>query len=290
MKIPKFWIRREGDVPHPDGRHLHLFAWGWSETSASDAEARAAERFRSLQQRVSQGLDLPRGYAYGDRPVREQILQEVAGPDGQPDALLTRNSYGSVVLNAARSMFVDVDAAAAPSGDGGGGGGFLKSLFGGGSSGGSKPSDAQLDRLRGLLRASGRGSVRVYRTAAGYRLLATDRLYTPGSSESESLMRQVGADPAFIQLCRIQDSFRARLTPKPWRIGKGAPPGDFPREDAELQRAFDQWLQEYDRAAGSKATCQFIETIGDGTIHPDVAHIVQLHDERTRATSSLPLA
>src|SRR5215467_7182546 len=63
MKIPKFWIRREGDVPHPDGRELHLFAWGWSETSASDAEARAAERFRSLEQRVSQGLDLPRGYA-----------------------------------------------------------------------------------------------------------------------------------------------------------------------------------------------------------------------------------
>lgn len=283
MKIPKFWIRREGDVPHPDGRQLHLFAWGWSETSASDAEARAAERFRSLEQRVSSGLDLPRGYAYGDRPVREQIIEEIAGPDGQPDALLTRNSYGSVVLNAARSMFVDVDAAAAPSG----GGGLLKSLFGGG---GSKPSDAQLDRLRDVLRSSGAGSVRVYRTAAGYRLLATDRVYTPGSSESEALMRQVGADPAFIQLCRIQDSFRARLTPKPWRIGKAAPPGGFPREDAELQREFERWLQEYDRAAGAKATCQFVETIGSGTIHPDIAHIVQLHDDRTRATSSLPLA
>jgi hypothetical protein len=286
MKIPKFWIRREGDVPHPDGRALHLFAWGWSETSASDAEARAAERFQSLQQRVSQGLDLPRGYAYGDRPVREQIIEEIPGPDGRPDALLTRNSYGSVVLNAARSMFVDVDAAAAPSG----GGGFsLKSLFGGGS-GGSKPSDAQLDRLRETLRSSGAGTFRVYRTAAGYRLLATDRVYTPGSSESESLMKQVGADPAFIQLCRIQDSFRARLTPKPWRVGKAAPPGDFPREDAKLQRAFEQWLQEYDRAAGSKATCHFVETIGDSAIHPDVSHIVQLHDERTRATTGMPLA
>lgn len=261
MKIPRFWIRREGDVSHPDGRSLHLFAWGWSETSPSDAEARAADRFRSLEQRVSQGLDLPRGYAYGDRPVREQIIEEIAGPGGQPDALITRNSYGSVVLNASRSMFVDVDAA-----------------------------PVQPDRLRDALRSSGVGSTRVYRTAAGYRLLATDRLYTPGSSDSESLMRQVGADPAFIQLCRIQDSFRARLTPKPWRIGKAAPPGDFPREDARVRQAFDRWLQEYDRAAGSKATCQFVETIGDGSIHPDVAHIVQLHDDRTRATSSLPLA
>lgn len=290
MRIPRFWIRREGDVSHPDGRQLHLFAWGWSETSTADAEARAAERFGSLQQRVSQGLDLPRGYAYGDRPVREQIIEEIPGRDGQPDALLTRNSYGSLVLNAARSMFVDVDAAGVPAG-GGGGGSFLKSLFGGGSgSGGSKPADAQLDRLREALRSSSAGSFRVYRTAAGYRLLAIDRVYTPGSSDSETVMRQVGADPAFIQLCRIQDSFRARLTPKPWRIGKPAPPGDFPRETAEVREAFDQWLQEYDRAAGSRATCQFVETIGNDSIHPDVAHIVQLHDDRTRATTNLPLA
>ena len=283
MKIPRYWIRREGDVRHPDGRALHLFAWGWSETSASDAETRAGERFRSLEQRVSQGLDLPRGYAYGDRPVREQIVEEITGPGGTPDALLTRNSYGSLVLNATQSMFVDVDATA---GESASSGFSLKSLFGGGS----KPSPAQLDQLRNVLRSSGSGSFRVYRTAAGYRLLATDRPYTPGSSDSEALMRQVGADPAFIQLCRIQDSFRARLTPKPWRIGKLTPPGEFPRKDGEVQRAFEQWLLDYDRAAGSKATCQFVETIGSSAIHPDLSHIVQLHDERTKATSGLPLA
>ena len=286
MKIPKYWIRREGTVSRPDGKALRLFAWGWSETSTGDAEARAGDRFRSLEQRVSQGLDLPRGYAYGDRPVREQIIEEIAGPGGEPDALLTRNSYGSVVLNASRSMFIDVDAK--PAASGGGGGGFLKSLFGGG--GASKPADPQLDRLRDVLRQSGAGSFRLYKTAAGFRVLATDRVYTPGSSESEALMRQAGADPAFIQLCRIQDSFRARLTPKPWRVGKPTPPGDFPREDARTQQLFDQWLQEYERAAGSKATCQFVETIGGDNVHPDVAHIVQLHDDRTRATSSLPLA
>jgi hypothetical protein len=135
MKIPKYWIRREGDVQHLDGRTLHLFAWGWSDTSTGEAATRAGERFRSLEQRVTQGLELPR-YAYGDRPVREQIIEEIAGPDGQSDALLTRNGYGSVVLNAARSMFVDVDTPAPA--------GFrfsLKNLFGGVS----KPSDSSLD-------------------------------------------------------------------------------------------------------------------------------------------------
>ena len=80
MKIPKYWMRREGAVQRPDGTPLRLFAWGWSDTSSREAEGRAGDRFRSLQQRVSQGLELPRGYAYGNRPVREQILEEIPGP------------------------------------------------------------------------------------------------------------------------------------------------------------------------------------------------------------------
>jgi hypothetical protein len=280
MKIPRYWIRREADVQRPDGRSLHLFAWGWSETSRTEADRRADERFRSLQQRVTQGLELPQGYAYGDRPVREQILEDIPGPDGQPDAVLTRNSYGSIVLNSSRAMFIDVDAPSPPTFS-------LKRFFGGGA----KSTDAQAEKLRAILRSSAAtGSFRLYRTAAGYRLLATDRLYTPGSAEAESLMRQVGADPAFVNLCRIQESFRARLTAKPWRSGQTAPPGSFPREDPALERMFEDWLYAYDRAADSTATCQFVETIGSGAVHHDLAHIVQLHDERTRAKSGLKLA
>src|SRR5262249_39807011 len=99
MRIPKYWTRHEGDVSRPDGQSLRLFAWGWSTSSASEAEAKAAERFQSLEQRVRQGLELPRGYAYGDRPVREQIVDQIVGADGHVDALLTRNTYGSIVLN-----------------------------------------------------------------------------------------------------------------------------------------------------------------------------------------------
>src|SRR5689334_10326372 len=110
MKIPKFWRRVEGDVRKPDGGALHVFAWGWSESSAGEADARARERFQSMEQRVSNGLELPKGYDYGSRPVREQILRQIEGRGGAVDALLTRNAYGSVVLNAARAMFIDVDA------------------------------------------------------------------------------------------------------------------------------------------------------------------------------------
>jgi len=55
-------------------------------------------------------------------------------------------------------------------------------------------------------------------------------------------------------------------------------------------RAFDDWLQKYDRATASKATCQFVETLGGDRVDSDVAPILALHDEQTKATSSLPLA
>ncbi|MEP6918402.1 MAG: hypothetical protein ABJC89_22345 [Acidobacteriota bacterium] len=44
------------------------------------------------------------------------------------------------------------------------------------------------------------------------------------------------------------------------------------------------------RAAESRATCQFVETIGAGWVHPEIAAIIRLHDDRTKATSGLPLA
>lgn len=265
----------------PDGGERRLFAWGWSETGASEADAKARERFQTLQQRVSSGLEIPKGYGYGSRPVREQIIRELTGAQGAVDALLTRNAYGSLVLNAARAMFIDVDA---PPASGGG----LRKLFGFG--GGAKPNEAALDQIRQAVSHASLGCVRLYRTAAGFRLLATDRLFTAASRDAESAMRAVGADPAFVQLCKVQDSFRARLTPKPWRVGQTAPPGDFPRDDQEVQQAFDQWLQRYERAAASKATCQFLETIGGDRVHADVVPILTLHDEQTKAISGLPLA
>ncbi len=50
----------------------------------------------------------PRAYAYGDRPLREEIVRSVAG-DGERAAVVTRNSFGCLVLNTAGVLFVDVD-------------------------------------------------------------------------------------------------------------------------------------------------------------------------------------
>src|SRR5436305_10953114 len=143
MNIPRYWVRAKGQVPTGFGKVYDLVAWGWSSEGRDGAERKAQERLAAFAQRVQQGLDLPRGYAYGDRPLREEILREIQGSDGEIEALVTRNSYGSMVLNTAHTLFADVDLPAASSGPS-----FLGRLFGK-----SEPA-----RRRRRWRGSARGS------------------------------------------------------------------------------------------------------------------------------------
>ena len=282
MNIPLYWVRATAQVPGPSGRRFDLTAWGWSSAGRAEAEQKAHERLASLAQRVQQGLDFPRGYGYGgDRPLREEILREVRDRDGEITGIVTRNSYGSLVLNTRDAMFVDVDLPKPPAV------GILARLLGR-----AKPAENEAESL-GKLRTtleSLRGSFRVYRTAAGWRVLATDRDYDSKSSEAQAAMREMGADPAFLQLCRVQESFRARLTPKPWRCGGAPPPGQHPREDENSIASFARWLETYDRACKSKATCRFMESVGANRVAANLSPIVDLHDSLTRATTDLPLA
>ena len=89
-------------------------------------------------------------------------------------------------------------------------------------------------------------------------------------------MTQLDADPAFVRLCRAQESFRARLTPKPWRCGCERPAVRFPREHAHDEERFSEW--------------RVVEEVGWRRVHPDVAPILSAHDRVTKATSTLPLA
>jgi hypothetical protein len=259
MNVPRFWARSTADVRNKDGRSLELAAWGWSSYDRSEAEAKARERLARLRSRVEHGLELSHGYAYAERPLREEIVEELRAPRGEVVGVVTRNSYGSRVgawFGVARH----------------------------------RPEAETLARLKTVLAGVSGSSFRIYRTAAGFRVLATDPVFKPGSAEAEKLMTQLDADPAFVRLCRAQESFRARLTPKPWRCGCERPAGRFPREHAHDEERFSEWLQRYDKACDAKATCRVVEDVGWRRVHPDVAPILSVHDRVSKATSTLPLA
>lgn len=280
MYIPKHWTKREGECRTPRNDVWRAAVWGWGDDAAG-AESVAESRLARLLERVGRGEPFPDAYAYGDRPLREEIL-EVIQPEGaeSPGAIVTRNAYGALVLNTADLLFLDIDLPEE------GLGSLVRKLFGRG-----KP-DARteaLEKLQGRLEQSGLGSFRIYRTAAGFRAMAVDRAFDPAGDEAQALMAATGTDPAFMRLCRVQKSFRARLTPKPWRCGMPKPPGQFPRDEG-AQRRFERWLEDYRRASEKFATCEFVGTVGNGAASSVNAQIVELHDAMTRCGDGLGLA
>jgi len=273
MYVPRFWTKTKSEIDTKDGKCL-LVAWGFGDDEEK-ARAEAGRRLQRLTQRVTGGKSEPTEYDYGDRPMREEILQVLG-----PDAVVTRNRHGSVVLNAARLLFLDLDRPPA------GGLGLLARLFGR-----KDPEAAAIESVRtSLLEAAPAVTFRLYRTAAGMRAIAVDREFDPAGAETQSLMQRTITDPAFMRLCRAQKSFRARLTPKAWRCGCPKPPGEHPRVDERAKREFAAWCQSYEHAIEDHATCRFLETVGPGKTSGKLAPLVQVHDQATRCTEALPLA
>jgi hypothetical protein len=279
LLIPKHWSSVDGDATDPGGKRYALRIWGWSVSSLTEAADVARRRLADASARIRAGALDREAYFYGKAPLREEIIGAV-GKDGE--AIVTRNRYGALVLNTSRVPFIDVDT---PENGSGGGGGFF-GLFGGKK---AAPSDPALDGIRAACGRFPQTTFRIYRTAAGFRLLATDLLLDPTSREGQDLLSTFAADPFFVKLCKLQASFRARLTPKPWRCGLRLPPGSYPR-DLGSQKAFEKWRDEYDAAIRSKATCELVETQGPGRMLPEAAAIVAEHDRACRVGEKAPLA
>jgi hypothetical protein len=112
----------------------------------------------------------------------------------------------------------------------------------------------------------------------------------PKSARARELLASFGADPRFIALCGVQESFRARLTPKPWRCDCALPPGQHPREDPQARERFAAWLRAYEAACEPFASCRFLESAGPERVLPEARAIVEEHDRSARVGSGLPLA
>jgi hypothetical protein len=154
--------------------------------------------------------------------------------------------------------------------------------------------------------------VRIYKTCAGYRGLVTHALFDPTADATLDLMRQFRCDPQYVALCKRQESFRARMTPKGWRCklwGNSLNSSfrfHYPARDlvawdegtpvdvivqlvndalAEYDVIYDDAVQAYEQASADYATCRYLGTVGNETMHPNIAPIVGLHDEMTKALS-----
>lgn len=286
MKIARFWVKETTSAVNKRGQRVEVTRWHWSATSRDEARQRAAEAVRETARRIAAGEPWPSNDEYyPDRPPREEIIEEIHDKQDTLIATLTRNSYGALVLNAQHLMFIDVDLPERrpPS--------MLvrviDRLFGRQA---EDPAEQLQKKVIDLARATPDYAFRIYRTRAGFRCVVVNKRIEPTSPESLRLLDAFGADPLYVRLCKNQECFRARLTPKPWRCGAQKPPNRFPREKPEAERAYRAWLAAYKAKSQPFATCRLVEQTG--TAAPDAAltALITLHDKLTKAASGLDLA
>lgn len=321
MIVPDYWA--EARKQHKAaGKQVTVRRFGWSEESVADALANAEARADEALRRIVAGdkLDkrepkVPYNGAAGV-PIREEVLAR------QGEQVITRNAYGAHCLNSPNALFADIDfnpeSSLKPA--------FLNFAFlalvaaitgwvlrSWGATFGllfaSLVGAAPLARLVVRLAIAARGgseriareklvtflarnpswNVRLYRTPAGYRLLATHQPFQAVSSEVQEFFAAVEADPIYVRMCANQQCFRARLTAKPWRIGISAHmrprPGVWPVRPERLA-VRNEWLMAYEAKAASFSACRYIESLGSGVVHASLQEVVELHDRESRALLS----
>ena len=211
MYFPKFWNRGKGRA-----NEIQVEAWGWSDTSDEDAARRGASRAQRVAEAIERG-DRAKGYLYGANPLREPVLEQL------DFGAVTRNGYGCEVLNTESVLFCDIDIE-----EGGQkSGGIFSGLFGKKQADSSSMSPAEekaMAKVRSWVDANSSWGIQAYRTKAGLRLIATHDVFDPVGDPAARFFESVSADKHFGLLCKVQKSFRARLTPKPWRCGLKVPP------------------------------------------------------------------
>lgn len=295
-------------------------------SSQADAQVMAETRADEALQRIVAGEALERRerkVAYNGAegvPIREEVLAR------HGEVVVTRNAYGAHCLNSPNALFADVDfspergikpalfafaalavaslvigmtlrswgttfgllfasfVAAAPIArliD------RLAVLAGGGT------ERIARERITRFISSNPAWNLRLYRTPAGYRVLATHRPFEARSEEVQRFFIKVLADPVYVRMCTNQNCFRARLTAKPWRIGISAHmrprPGVWPvRSESITVR--NQWIAGYEARAAGFAACRYIESMGSGVVHEALKSVIDLHDRESQAHSGAQLA
>jgi hypothetical protein len=291
---------------------LDISSWGYSDRSEAEAEKKAHERIGDIVNAFNRSPN-DEDFYYPFRVVNEEILKTI-GEETSQQAIITRNKYHCQILNTAQLMFVDIDVDVSdikpPS--------FLSKILLRTSQiieenirKEKERHEAVISRIEAFVRNQSNDfddiGLLVYRTFAGYRVIVSSRPLEPRGEDTHKIFDALGADPLYQSLCRTQNSFRARLTPKSWRmkpeiieklslypllrrrVTKNMME-KWSSEDEEKLRIYDDWVETYERLHKGHSTCQFIKQVGHWKVDPSLAGLIQLHDEYTGAHTGLDLA
>lgn len=326
MIVPEYWAEAREQALH-QGRILTVRRYGWSDEGVAAAQLHARARALEALGAILSGAALPRrelrtNYGIAGVPIREQIVAR------HGDVVITRNSYGALCLNTPDVLFADVDLAARPSGRAmslaslgvvaaiGFAAGLLAWHWAAGVAlallavwsanrfmlhrqqsafdreGGAEARALAL--VEAFVADHPDWHLRLYRTPAGLRVLAMQQTFQPHDEAVGALFSALRADHLYTVMCKVQHCFRARLTPKPWRIGISTrirpPVAAWSAEQATLPERV-AWISAYEDRSDGYVACRYLRSLGDTTrIDPKAEHVRGLHDAMAGAGSDLPLA
>lgn len=269
MKFARYWEKKE--VINETGIFWQkkLSVWGSSNESPEQAAINAEDRLRSMSDFFEGHHEKGDDYEYWTGVVKEEILEERQDKNGEPLAIISRNGYGAAVLNTSNVVFGDIDVFA-PS--------FVErflQMFGRER----KDKNYYLASIEAYQRSHPDLSFRVYETHSGLRFILTNKTYSPKDTFVDTLFSDLHVDPLYTRLCKKQECFRARLTPKPWRIGMPRPASRFPRSEQSSINEFQQWLGKYNAASANATSAKYLTSYGEHRPHDDVQTVIDIHDQ-----------
>ncbi len=266
MRVFKYWAEY-GRILNVDGFQQYSKARGGSNVSVEDAEQRAIEKLDKAQQIIN-------GLARKDKDYEADIVEEIIERLDDKN-VVTRNRYGALVLNSTNHVFIDIDDYVP---------GILDWLL--------KPRIPKKQLLLQKIEQTmnkpkyAHHGFRLYETAKGYRLMVSNMGYEARSSESKALMKNFGADYIYEWLCISQNCYRARLTPKPFRIKQKALRVIFPNRTEQQQKEHEAWFAEYENLSRGYSTCRLVKQMGPLTTN----RVIEYHDRMTGIRNNYRLA
>lgn len=264
MKYFKYWVKETCNISlagQPQSINL-LMGSNISKQAASD-EAQSCAQL--IEQRIARG---ERKTEY-ESAIKEYVKEIINDSN-----IITVCRYGAQVLNTTQYTILDLDDYPVDFMD------FFKPL-------GKLSKKARIvykfeQRLKKFPELGKR--FRIYETAKGVRVIAKTYI-APRSQDFLKLMRKLGVDCIYIDLCRKQNCYRARLTPKPYRMKINTIKVKSPL-DCETE-SYANWAESYQVASQGFSVVKIIKTLGDSFANDP---IIKLHDERCNLGATHRLA
>ncbi len=282
MIVPEYWSEAKTRITH-DGKQRTIMRFGWSDASEDDAHENAKQRVKEAMDRLRAGESvraLDHKVAYNGAeglPIREEIVER------HGESVITRNSYGALCLNTPDVVFADIDVEAP---------GFLRSMWLLITGAERNPFVTAREEIEKFAVDNPGWLLRLYRTPKGFRVLVMHDTFDPVDERAFEFMQKLGSDPLYMRMCRNQKCFRARISPKPWRIGVEhikPRPGIWPvkREKMNVRR---DWIRRYEQKASRFSSCRYEATLGEGRSDRKCEAIRSVHDRYCKADRDLEIA